>query len=104
MVDEKLLCRIATTSRPASSSSRDTAKNALGANVDGYVIPMFHSQTAIAYNPTMVKDAAETYAELDDGSKKNPKKFGYNGVKGGMSGVSFVVGWVYAHTAATPTS
>ena len=27
-----------------------------------------------------------------------PKQFGYNGIKGGMSGVSFVVGWVYAHT------
>jgi len=29
--------------------------------------------------------------------KANPKKFGYNGIKGGMSGVSFVVGWVYAN-------
>ena len=28
--------------------------------------------------------------------KKNPKQFGYNGIKGGMSGVAFVSGWVYA--------
>jgi ABC-type uncharacterized transport system YnjBCD substrate-binding protein len=29
-------------------------------------------------------------------AKKNPKQFGYNGIKGGMSGVAFVAGWVYA--------
>src|SRR5207249_4619640 len=29
--------------------------------------------------------------------QQNPKRFGYNGIKGGMSGVSFVVGWVYAN-------
>jgi ABC-type uncharacterized transport system YnjBCD substrate-binding protein len=28
--------------------------------------------------------------------KKNPKQFGYNGIKGGMSGVAFVTGWVGA--------
>ena len=28
--------------------------------------------------------------------KKNPKQFGYNGIKGGMSGVAFVTGWVSA--------
>ncbi|MGC1890571.1 MAG: hypothetical protein WA709_31575 [Stellaceae bacterium] len=30
--------------------SSEAAKRALGANVDRYVIPMFNSQTAIAYN------------------------------------------------------
>ena len=44
----------------------------------------------------MVKNAAEDYAELEDWAKKNPKQFGYNGIKGGMSGVAFVAGWVYA--------
>ena len=34
--------------------TRDTAKMALGTDVDGYVMPMFHSQTAIAYNPALV--------------------------------------------------
>lgn len=31
------------------------------------------------------------------GRKKNPQAFGYNGIKNGMSGVSFVVGWIYAY-------
>jgi len=74
---------------------RDTAKVALGVNVDGYVMPMFHSQTAIAYNPRYVKDPPKSYAELIEWVKKHPGKFGYNGIKHGASGISFVVGWVY---------
>ncbi len=31
--------------------TRENAKMALGTNVDGYVMPMFNSQTALAYNP-----------------------------------------------------
>jgi putative spermidine/putrescine transport system substrate-binding protein len=64
--------------------------------VSGFVMPMFHSQTAIAYNTDLVKDVPNSYAELAEWVKKNPKKFGYNGIKGGMSGVAFVTGWVYA--------
>jgi ABC-type uncharacterized transport system YnjBCD substrate-binding protein len=78
--------------------TRDTARNALGANVDGYVMPMFHSQTAIAYNPALVSNPPKTFAELAEWVKANPKKFGHNGIKGGMSGQAFVVGWVYANT------
>ena len=74
------------------------AKNTLGVNIEGYAIPMFHSQTAIAYNPQFVKNPPKTYAELEKWVKENPGKFGYNGVKGGASGVSFVVGWVYWKT------
>ncbi len=76
--------------------TRDTAENALGADVSGYVMPMFHSQTAIAYNADMVKDVPNSYAELVEWTKKHPKNFGYNGIKGGMSGVAFVSGWVTA--------
>ena len=76
----------------------DNSKMALGAKVEGYVIPMFNSQTAIAYNPALVKSPPKTYMELEAWAKANPKQFGYNGIKGGMSGVSFVVGWVYAHS------
>jgi ABC-type uncharacterized transport system YnjBCD substrate-binding protein len=76
----------------------EASKNALGTNVAGYVIPMFQSQTAIAYNPTLVKNPPKTYEELAAWAKANPRKFGYNGIKGGMSGVAFVVGWVYANT------
>jgi ABC-type uncharacterized transport system YnjBCD substrate-binding protein len=77
--------------------TRDTAEMALGTKVDGYVMPMFHSQTAIAYNPAIVPNPPSTYDELVEWTKKNPKQFGYNGIKGGMSGVSFVMGWMYAH-------
>lgn len=78
--------------------TRDTAKMALGVDVDGYVMPMFHSQTAIAYNPDLVSDPPSSYEELKEWVKANPQQFGYNGIKQGMSGVSFVVGWMYAHS------
>ena len=76
--------------------SRDNAKNALGSDVDGYVMPMFNSQTAIAYNPALVPNPPKSYAELAAWAKEHPKQFGYNGIKGGASGVSFVMGWIYA--------
>jgi ABC-type uncharacterized transport system YnjBCD substrate-binding protein len=74
----------------------EASKNALGTNVQGYVIPMFQSQIAIAYNPALVKNPPKNYEELAAWAKANPKKFGYNGIKGGMSGVAFVAGWVSA--------
>ena len=61
-------------------------------------MPMFQSQTAIAWNPALVKAPPKSYDELAAWAKENPRKFGYNGIKGGMSGVAFVVGWVYANT------
>jgi ABC-type uncharacterized transport system YnjBCD substrate-binding protein len=76
--------------------TRDNAKNALGSDVDGYVMPMFNSQTAIAYNPALVPNPPKSYAELAEWAKEHPKQFGYNGIKGGASGVSFVMGWIYA--------
>ncbi|MFD1745944.1 extracellular solute-binding protein [Rhizobium helianthi] len=76
--------------------TRDNAKMALGTNVEGYVMPMFNSQTAIAYNPALVPNPPKSYAELVDWAKAHPKQFGYNGIKGGASGVSFVMGWIYA--------
>jgi len=74
------------------------AKTSLGVNVDGYVMPMFHSQTALAYNPEHVKNPPKSYDELVAWVKQHPGKFGYNGIKGGMSGVSFTVGWIYWKT------
>jgi len=96
MVGESLLASYTSKIPTGALVTRDTAKNALGANVSGFVMPMFHSQTAIAYNADLVKDVPNSYAELAEWVKKNPKKFGYNGIKGGMSGVAFVTGWVYA--------
>jgi ABC-type uncharacterized transport system YnjBCD substrate-binding protein len=96
MVKDGLLERYTDKIPTGSLATRDTAKNALGAEVSGFVMPMFHSQTAIAYNPDLVKDVPNGYAELKEWVKKNPKQFGYNGIKGGMSGVAFVSGWVNA--------
>jgi ABC-type uncharacterized transport system YnjBCD substrate-binding protein len=98
MVNDKLLMPYRNDVGAGKLVSRDTAKNALGANVDGYVLPMFHSQIAFAYNPDLVKQPPKSFAELNEWVKKNPKQFGYNGVKGGMSGVGFVTGWVAANS------
>src|ERR1700730_11782784 len=98
MVTKGLLARYVAEVPTAKLVISEAAKRALGADVDGYVMPMFNSQTAIAFNAMMVKDPPSTYAELEKWVQQNPKKFGYNGIKGGMSGVSFVVGWIYADT------
>lgn len=74
------------------------AKTTMGLNVEDYVMPLFHSQTALAYNPEYVKNPPKNYEELKAWVKANPGKFGYNGIKGGASGVAFVTGWVYAAT------
>lgn len=96
MVKEGLLAKYAANVETAKLATGDAARNALGTDVSGFVIPMFQSQTALAYNADMLKTPPATFAELADWVKKNPKQFGYNGIKGGMSGVSFVAGWVYA--------
>jgi ABC-type uncharacterized transport system YnjBCD substrate-binding protein len=96
MVGEQLLAKYKDKIDTGKLVTRETAANALGADVSGYVMPMFHSQTALAYNPDLVKEVPGSYGALIDWVKKNPKKFGYNGIKGGMSGVAFVAGWVYA--------
>ncbi|HUN46152.1 MAG TPA: extracellular solute-binding protein [Stellaceae bacterium] len=99
MIKEQLLAsytKDVPTSKFVTSAS---ATNALGTDATGYVIPMFNSQTAIAYNADMVKSPPGSYDELVKWVDANPNKFGYNGIKGGMSGVSFVVGWIYANTS-----
>ena len=98
MVKENLLLPYRNDVAAGKLVTRDTAKNALGANVDGYVLPMFHSQIAFAYNSDLVKSPPRSFAELTEWVKRNPKQFGYNGVKGGMSGVGFVTAWVSANS------
>ena len=83
MVTKGLLARYVADVPTAKLVTSEAAKRALGADVDGYVMPMFNSQTAIAYNTEMVKDAPSTYAELEKWVQQNPKQFGYNGIKGG---------------------
>lgn len=97
-VEEDLLLQYAHDADTWQYVTSPHAKNALGTDVDGYVIPMFHSQTALAYNPEFVDDPPTSYEELVAWVEENPGKFGYNGIKGGMSGVAFTTGWLYWKT------
>lgn len=103
MVGEQLLAAYVKDVSTGKLVTSPAATNSLGTDVKGYVIPMFNSQTAIAYNAAMVKEPPATYDDLVKWVDLNPSKFGYNGIKGGMSGVSFVVGWVYANSADADT-
>jgi ABC-type uncharacterized transport system YnjBCD substrate-binding protein len=98
MVGKGLLSRYLAEIPTGKLATSEAARNALGTDVGGYVMPMFNSQTAIAYNTAMVGEPPTTYEALEKWVQANPKKFGYNGIKGGMSGVAFVVGWIYAHS------
>ncbi len=98
MLGDDLLAKYRDHIPTGSLVTRDTADNALGTDVTGYVMPMFHSQIAIAYNPEMVSDPPKSYADLAKWVADHPGEFGYNGIKGGMSGVGFVMGWVEAYT------
>src|ERR1700752_469383 len=91
MVGKGLLARYTAEVPAAKLVTSEAAKRALGADVDGYVIPMFNSQTAIAYNTAMVKDPPATYAELERWVAANPKKFGYNWIKTRGSGCAFML-------------
>lgn len=71
------------------------SKNSLGTNVEGYVIPLFHSQVAFAYNPDKVKQFPANFEELTAWIKANPKRFGYNGIQNGASGVAFATAYTY---------
>ena len=97
MVRDGLLLKYRDSIPTGKYAVSQSAKQALGVNVDGYVMPMFESQTALAYNPDLIKTPPASYDELRAFVAKNPKSFGYNGLKGGMSGVAFVVGWMYAY-------
>lgn len=97
LVEKGLLENYRQSVKTGTMTTAENARNALGVNVDGYVMPMFLSQTAIAYNSDLINTPPKSYDELVQWSEKNPKAFGYNGIKNGMSGVSFVVGWMYAY-------
>jgi ABC-type uncharacterized transport system YnjBCD substrate-binding protein len=95
LIQNDLVAKYAPEIGTSKLATADDTKNALGFNVEGFVMPMFHSQVVLAYNPEMVKTPPSTFDELVAWIKANPRKFGYNGVKGGMSGVAFTTGWVY---------
>jgi len=98
LVQQTLVARYASELATWKLMTAADGRNALGFNVEGYVMPMFHSQVVLAYNPEMVKTPPGTFEDLVAWIKANPKKFGYNGVKGGMSGVAFATGWTYWKT------
>ena len=101
MVSAGLLSKYRAEISTGALATRDTSKMALGTDVDGYVMPMFHSQTAIAYNPDVVPQPPNFFDELKDWVKANPGAFGYNGIKNGMSGVAFTAAWMYAYAGNT---
>ena len=103
LVKEDLLKSYRADIPTGSMVTRGNADMALGTDVKGYVMPMFNSQTALAYNPALVPNPPRSYDELAKWVAANPKQFGYNGIKGGMSGVGFVVGWVYAYAGDAKT-
>jgi ABC-type uncharacterized transport system YnjBCD substrate-binding protein len=98
MVKEGLLHRYVPQMKNAALVKGAEVKEAFGVTVDGYVVPMFQNQIAIAYNPARVATPPRSFDELVAWAKANPGKFGYNGIKGGVSGVGFTMGWVYWKT------
>jgi len=98
MVKEGLLHKYVPGIEAAKLITGPETKRAFGVEVDGYVVPMFHNQIAIAYNPRNVSKPPKSFEELVAWVAANPKKFGYNGIKGGVSGQGFTVGWVYWKT------
>jgi len=96
MVSEGLLSRYREQASTGGLATSAVTRNALGQNVDGFVMPMFNSQVAFAYNPARVANPPQTFAQLEEWVKANPRRFGHNGIRGGMSGVGFVFGWAYA--------
>nr|NLJ02389.1 extracellular solute-binding protein [Bacillota bacterium] len=97
-LQEELLSQYAESAATFKYVTSSTAKTALGVDVEGYVIPMFHSQTVLAYNPNYIEEPPKSFEELVEWVKENPGKFGYNGIKQGASGVSFVASWLYWKT------
>lgn len=98
MVNEGLLAKYRDAIKTGNLVSRETAKIALGVNVDGYVMPMFHNQIVIAYNPEVVPNPPASLQALAEWVKSHPRQFGYNGITGGMSGQGFVFAWMDAFT------
>ena len=98
MVQEGLLFKYVPSISAAKLVTGPETKRAFGVEVDGFVVPMFHNQIAIASNPKYVSKPPKSFEELVTWVNANPKKFGYNGIKGGVSGQGFTVGWVYWKT------
>lgn len=95
MIEEGLIEQYVPIIENAQYVNTRAAESCLGTDVKGYVVPLFMSQIVLAYNPEKVTEAPQTFEALEAWIKANPKKFGYNGVTGGMSGVGFTAAWLY---------
>src|SRR4029079_10765829 len=82
MAKEGLLLRYVPQMKNAALVKGAEVKQAFGVTVDGYVVPMFHNQIAIAYHPSKVVAPPKSFDELAAWVKANPGRFGYNGIKG----------------------
>ncbi len=98
MAKENLLHRFVSEMQFAPYVVGPDTVRAFGVDIKGYVVPMFRNQIAIAYNPQFVSKPPRSFAELEAWVRANPRRFGYNGIKGGVSGIGFVMGWVYYKT------
>lgn len=96
MVEAGLLQKYRSDIKTGDMVTSDVSRKALGTDVDGFVMPMFSSQTAIAYNPDMVEQVPQSLEEIKAWAAAHPGAFGYNGIKNGMSGVAFATAWIYA--------
>lgn len=98
LIADGLIRKYVPETQNAKYVNTQASKNCLGTPVTDYVIPLFQSQTVLAYNPKMVETPPKNFSDLEAWIKANPKKFGYNGVKGGMSGVAFTAAYLYNKT------
>lgn len=98
LVQGKLIQQYVPSIENAKNVNTPASKMSLGFNIEGYVVPLFQSQVVLAYNPDKVATPPKTMDEVEQWIKDHPNRFGYNGVTGGMSGVGFVSGFLYAKT------
>src|SRR6266545_3298265 len=64
MAREGLLHRYVPQMRNAALVKGAEVKEAFGVSVDGYVVPMFHNQIAIAFNPAKVANPPRSFDDL----------------------------------------
>ena len=100
MIKDKVIVPYVPELSNAKFVNTPASEYALGTPVKGYVVPLFKSQIVLAYNPQKISNPPTNMDELEAWIKANPNRFGYNGVTGGMSGVGFVAGWLYAKSGA----
>jgi spermidine/putrescine-binding protein len=73
MVTKGLLARYVGEVPTGKLVTSEAAKRALGTDVDGFVLPMFNSQTAIAYNTAIVKEPPKPMPSWKNGSNRTRK-------------------------------